>query len=186
MTDDTLAGLIADLAAPTDQTRRAAFDALAARGAQAVESLIDALTSPDSTIRASAADLLGEIQDERAVQPLYETATTDSSRWVRSRAESALAKFPPGSVPLPGEREPSFPARPDTLEKLRSRKPDWPTLGRPPTSSPSADPASFDAQQVRAMLDQLDMRLASGEISEATYNRLVERWQARLRDLGEA
>jgi len=28
------------------------------------------------------------------------------------------------------------------------------------------------------------MRLANGEISEATYNRLVERWEKRLKELG--
>ena len=187
MTDEPLAALIADLAAPNDRARSAAYDELAALGTDAVEALIGALKSPDSTIRASAADLLGQIQDQRAIQPLYESATGDASRWVRSRADNALQQFPLGTVPRPGEREPEFPATPNTLERLRQRKPEWPTLGRPPATppQPTADPSTFDVQQVRAMLDQLDMRLAQGDITETTYMRLVERWQARLRELGE-
>lgn len=38
--------------------------------------------------------------------------------------------------------------------------------------------------EIRAYLDQLDMKLASGEISEAVYQRLVEKWEARLKELG--
>jgi uncharacterized membrane protein len=38
--------------------------------------------------------------------------------------------------------------------------------------------------EIQALLDSLDMRLANGEISEAAYNRLVEKWQARLQALG--
>jgi membrane protease subunit (stomatin/prohibitin family) len=34
--------------------------------------------------------------------------------------------------------------------------------------------------EVQALLDSLDMKLAKGEISEAIYNKLVEKWQQRL------
>ena len=37
--------------------------------------------------------------------------------------------------------------------------------------------------EIRALLDSLDMQLATGQISEATYNRLVEKWQKRLEEL---
>lgn len=38
--------------------------------------------------------------------------------------------------------------------------------------------------EIRAYLDQLDMKLASGEISEATYDKLSQKWEARLKELG--
>lgn len=38
-------------------------------------------------------------------------------------------------------------------------------------------------EQIQAMIDSLDMKLASGEISEENYNRLVAKWQERLSQL---
>ncbi len=35
-------------------------------------------------------------------------------------------------------------------------------------------------EEIQALLDNLDVRLANGEISEEAYKRLVEKWQARL------
>ena len=35
-----------------------------------------------------------------------------------------------------------------------------------------------------AYLDQLDVKLAAGEISEKTYDKLYEKWEARLKELG--
>jgi hypothetical protein len=39
------------------------------------------------------------------------------------------------------------------------------------------------AADVQAMIDNLDMRLASGEISEAVYTRLVAKWEAKLKEM---
>jgi membrane protease subunit (stomatin/prohibitin family) len=57
----------------------------------------------------------------------------------------------------------------------------------PAASGPSAAPASQPQTraQVQALLDQLDAQLASGQLSEAAYNRLVEKWTARLNELPE-
>jgi uncharacterized membrane protein len=33
-------------------------------------------------------------------------------------------------------------------------------------------------------IDSLDMRFSMGEISEDNYNRLVQKWQQRLREMG--
>ena len=38
----------------------------------------------------------------------------------------------------------------------------------------------YSAEEIQGVLDGLDVRLAKGEISEATYNRLKEKWEARL------
>lgn len=51
---------------------------------------------------------------------------------------------------------------------------------------PSAAPASANPQtkaEIEALIDSLDAKLASGELSEATYNRLVDKWQKRLEEL---
>ena len=40
------------------------------------------------------------------------------------------------------------------------------------------------AADIQATLDNLDMRLAAGEISEATYNKLYAKWEAKLKELG--
>jgi membrane protease subunit (stomatin/prohibitin family) len=46
--------------------------------------------------------------------------------------------------------------------------------------APAAAPNPQTKEQVQALIDQLDMKLASGEITEAIYNKLVAKWQERL------
>jgi membrane protease subunit (stomatin/prohibitin family) len=53
----------------------------------------------------------------------------------------------------------------------------------PASAAPAANSNPQTAAEVQALLDALDARLVSGELSEATYNRLYEKWQARLREL---
>jgi membrane protease subunit (stomatin/prohibitin family) len=54
-----------------------------------------------------------------------------------------------------------------------------------PTPAAQAAPVSpTTAAEIQATLDNLDMRLASGEISEETYNKLYAKWEARLKELG--
>ncbi len=52
----------------------------------------------------------------------------------------------------------------------------------PPASAAPAIPQT--AEEIQATLDNLDLRLAAGEISEATYNRLYTKWETRLDELG--
>lgn len=57
----------------------------------------------------------------------------------------------------------------------------------PATEAPAA-PAVRNPQtkaEVQALIDQFDMQFASGQISEATYNRMTEKWLARLNELSE-
>jgi membrane protease subunit (stomatin/prohibitin family) len=57
----------------------------------------------------------------------------------------------------------------------------------PAAPTPAATPAQATPQtadEIRAYLDQLDMKLASGEISEKTYDKLYEKWESRLKELG--
>ncbi len=56
--------------------------------------------------------------------------------------------------------------------------------GQPPTPAPGAAPrAPQTPEDIQALLDALDMQLAMGQISEATYQRLVAKWQKRLEDM---
>jgi membrane protease subunit (stomatin/prohibitin family) len=51
-----------------------------------------------------------------------------------------------------------------------------------PAAAPPANPQT--AAEVQALLDNLDTRLANGELSEATYNKLYAKWEERLKELG--
>ncbi len=53
-----------------------------------------------------------------------------------------------------------------------------------PSAAQSAPATQMTADEIRATLDNLDRRLAAGEISEATYQKLYAKWEARLRELG--
>jgi membrane protease subunit (stomatin/prohibitin family) len=60
--------------------------------------------------------------------------------------------------------------------------------GQPQPGGSEAAPAQAavpqTAEEIKAYLDQLDARLASGEISEKVYDKLTEKWEARLKELG--
>ena len=51
----------------------------------------------------------------------------------------------------------------------------------PATSAASANPQT--SAEVQALLDNLDLRLANGQINEDTYNRLYARWEAKLKEM---
>lgn len=55
--------------------------------------------------------------------------------------------------------------------------------GQQQSSAPVSDNPQTKAE-VQALIDNLDMKLAKGEISEAVYNRLVEKWQKKLDEMG--
>ncbi|RLC89189.1 MAG: SPFH domain-containing protein [Chloroflexi bacterium] len=55
---------------------------------------------------------------------------------------------------------------------------------RPAPEAPAAPAVPRTAEEIQATLDNLDMRLAAGEISEETYNKLYAKWEARLKELG--
>jgi membrane protease subunit (stomatin/prohibitin family) len=51
-------------------------------------------------------------------------------------------------------------------------------------AAPAAPATPKTAAEVQATLDNLDMRLAAGEISEDVYNKLYAKWEAKLKELG--
>ncbi len=52
-------------------------------------------------------------------------------------------------------------------------------------SQPAAPANPTTRAEIQALLDNLDMRLANGEISEALYEKLTAKWQKRLEELTE-
>ncbi len=183
---------------PEDSVRKTAAEAIAAQGANALKSLVDALQDPNSTIRGAAAELLGRLKDERAREGLNYVAKQDKSEWVKGRAKWALEQLPPAVfVPPQIKRGIAPPPPSDTLRLMREQAPETPSLRpktqplpaapvmpiAPPAPSATSDPSTMSAEQVQVILDQLDVRLTKGEISEATYHRLAERWEARLNEL---
>lgn len=50
-------------------------------------------------------------------------------------------------------------------------------------SAPAASSTPSTREEIQAMLDNLDMRFANGEISEEAYNRMVAKWSERLNAL---
>lgn len=182
---DVATALIPHLADSEDSVRDATTTALSALGAVAFDDLLAALDDANSTIRGGAADLLGELGDDRAREKLMVAFREDSSRWVRSRADAALGKLPGGKpdIALKDDPERNIPTPKDALDHIRKQRADWSKLlgrDRDEDDAPDPDPDDMTADDIRAMLDQLDVRLINGEISEATYHRLVERWQNRL------
>lgn len=62
--------------------------------------------------------------------------------------------------------------------------------GQQPQQAPQAQPAPAAAgpltrQQVQEAIDTLDLRFSKGEVAEDTYNRLMQKWERRLAELGE-
>jgi len=209
------------LADSSDRVREAATHALIAIGVGAVDELLHVLADDsNSTVRGAAADVLGEIGDDRTIDPLKAAYSGDPSNWVRSRARLALAKFglslPESTVQNPGRAVPIRTERilraggainppEDPIDLIRKQTTvQWPSLNdrppvgegsmldqaravyeppQPPPAPQPSTPAGPTAADIRTMLDQLDVRLATGEITEATYERLVARWEARLREM---
>jgi membrane protease subunit (stomatin/prohibitin family) len=50
--------------------------------------------------------------------------------------------------------------------------------------TPVASPNPQTKEEVQALLDNLDMKLANGEITQDIYNKLTAKWEQRLKDLG--
>ncbi len=164
--------IIERLADREDSVRDVARRVLSQSGEFAVPPLIDALGDTNSTIRGAVADLLGESGDERARNPLRKVATNDDSSWVKSRADMALDTLPKEQFVQPKVKRDVPEA--GTLGTMRSEAPKWSRHGAS---------ENMTIEQIQAMLDSLDLRLMNGEISEALYQKLLVRWQARLNEI---
>ena len=90
---DDFSQLVASLASPNDDTRKAAADTLASNGAKAVPDLVGALESDSAPVRAAAAYALNEIGPEaEAATPTLLEVIKDDDELVRALATSALTQ----------------------------------------------------------------------------------------------
>jgi hypothetical protein len=183
------------LADPSDELRALGRKIFVALGVSGANSLIIGLAHPNSTIRGACAELIGELKIDNAYSALQKVATGDTSKWVRSRAQASLALLPKPEFVYPTVKRDTIPPPSDTLQKIRDQKADWsnlrsrsklpplppiPTMPIPPKPVEMIDPESMTQEQIKALLDQLDVKLAKGELSEITYQRLRIRWEKRL------
>jgi hypothetical protein len=76
----------------------AAARALTRMGKGAVESLIAATGDPRAAVRRRAVESLGEIGDDRAVEPLLARLRDESDPGVRTAAARALGRMPDGAI----------------------------------------------------------------------------------------
>jgi HEAT repeat protein len=82
----------------SDQRRRA-VEALGSMGAEgSIPALIGRLDDPDPTIRARVADILGELGDHRALEPLKRAFVSDPDMDVVSAIEPALRSLASGGA----------------------------------------------------------------------------------------
>lgn len=66
------------------------------------------------------------------------------------------------------------------MNQMQQPQPSAPNT--PPAAETNTNPQT--KADIQALLDSLDAQLVSGKISEATYNRLIEKWQKRLDEMG--
>lgn len=92
--------LIKELSGRSVAQRERAIDALGAmRAPHAVDALIARLEDPDGTVRSKAAEVLGDLGDVRAVEPLKRVFVADPDMDVVAATERSLRKLtgPPSS-----------------------------------------------------------------------------------------
>lgn len=90
--DQVLVPLINRLSDPNQIVRQAAIEALEKQGQNAVPFLIENLRDENSFLRSGACEVLGRINDIRAIAPLL-TALGDTNQYVRFNASNSLLRF---------------------------------------------------------------------------------------------
>ncbi|HTD76758.1 MAG TPA: hypothetical protein VK898_03905, partial [Chloroflexota bacterium] len=53
----------------------------------------------------------------------------------------------------------------------------------PTTAAAATEGGALTRAQIQQAIEMLDLRFSKGEIGEETYNRMVQRWEARLKEL---
>jgi len=74
---------------------------------------------------------------------------------------------------------------PHLSEKADGTIPEGQTKPEEESKSTTTESTKYNRDQINNMLDQLDERLAKGEITEKTYHQLKDKWTQRLSKLGD-
>ena len=140
---------------------QAAMNALVSLGEKAVPALIEALRHDHGAVRALAAMALGDIRDERAVEPLVNVLQADDEYAARTAAATALGqlKSPKAIWALVNAlrlRDEPTPERQTLLEQLRVAA----TLAMRKIGTPlHAQPGQTAASETDAALQELESNL---------------------------
>ncbi len=169
-----MAAFVEELAAGV---RAKAAEEFAARGVTLTSFYIESIAPTEETAKAidarasmGAIGDMGAYMQYQAAQALRETAQKPGGGTAATGVElgaglglgAAMAQMVTQAARPPATGTPAAPA----------------AGGTPAVSANPTTPA-----EVQALLDSLDLRLANGEISEAVYQRLHDKWEQRLQDM---
>jgi len=169
-----MAAFVEELAAGV---RAKAAEEFAARGVTLTSFYIESIAPTEETAKAidarasmGAIGDMGAYMQYQAAQALRETAQKPGGGTAATGVElgaglglgAAMAQMVTQAARPPATGAPAAPA----------------AGGTPAVSANPTTPA-----EVQALLDSLDLRLANGEISEAVYQRLHDKWEQRLQDM---
>ncbi|NMC01375.1 MAG: SPFH domain-containing protein [Chloroflexi bacterium] len=169
-----MAAFVEELAAGV---RAKAAEEFAARGVTLTSFYIESIAPTEETAKAidarasmGAIGDMGAYMQYQAAQALRETAQKPGGGTAATGVElgaglglgAAMAQMVTQAARPPATGAPAAPA----------------AGGTPAVSANPTTPA-----EVQALLDSLDLRLANGELSEAVYQRLHDKWEQRLQDM---
>jgi len=169
-----MAAFVEELAAGV---RAKAAEEFASRGVALTSFYIESIAPTEETAKAidarasmGAIGDMGAYMQYQAAQALRETAQKPGGGTAATGVElgaglglgAAMAQMVTQAARPPATGAPATPA----------------AGGTPAVSANPTTPA-----EVQALLDSLDMRLANGELSEAVYQRLHDKWEQRLQDM---
>lgn len=171
-----LPGMYSEIAA---SMRSRAQDDFAAMGFEILSLYVNAITPTEETARAiderASIGAIGDMDTYmkfKAARAIGDAATNPSGGG--AGAGLGLGAGVGLGASLAGLMGQSFQAQP--------QQPQTPAASTATIPPQPAGPLT--QQQVQQTLDALDQRLANGEISEQVYNRLVQKWEAKLQELG--
>lgn len=163
--------------------RAKAADEFAARGVQLNSFFIEALAPTEETAKAiDARAAMGAIGDMgaymqyQAAQSMREIAAKPSGGGTAGTGVELGAGLGMGAAmaQMMGQAMQPRPAAPAAPAET-------PAGGGGGGAAPTGTPST--PEEIQAFLDNLDARLAAGEISEKTYEKLYEKWEAKLKSL---
>jgi membrane protease subunit (stomatin/prohibitin family) len=152
--------------------RAKATDDFAARGVDLTSVYIESISPTEETAKAiDEAAAMGAIGDMSAYMQ-FQAA--------RSMRDAAQQQGSAGDLAGAGVGLGAGAGMGMAMAQMMGQAMQQPQQGAPQEATP---PTPQTVEQVEAMLDNLDMRLAAGELTEDLYNKLYAKWEAKLKEL---
>ena len=165
-----MAAFVEELAAGV---RAKAAEEFAARGVTLNSFYVESISPTEETAKAidarSAMGAIGDMQgymQYQTAQAIRETAQKEGGGTVASGAELG-AGLGMGVA----------------MAQMMGQAMRAPAPAAPAAAAPAAPATPTTATEIQTMLDNLDSRLATGELSEKIYERLYTKWEKRLNEL---